>query len=293
MKLRIKRINEETRTVSGFTEFTHNGKDSLMETDENNDVTKSFFKGKYSIEFFTYSKTINDLYNFTKNTNSTIYKSLSNFYKEHSKLLLSDKAKSLKPIFITKTNKDDKKELLSVAAYSISKSNSSIAHLLVSDLDYNGQNSKEIYNYIVDTIAEKKLSKIEIIVILGEQELQQKGYYNEYEKLEPDNTNNVLLYYYKNPFYKENNNNNNNNTGFDRGDKVKDREENKDDISKDNSKLIDKKEKNKVKNNDTITNAIVKGYQQGVAGAKNNQNVVKTMYTAYDNQKKQIAKYMY
>ena len=67
MKLRIKKLNEETRTVSGFTEFTHNGKDSLMETDDTPTSASSFFKGKFTTEFFATNKSIKEVFEYTKN----------------------------------------------------------------------------------------------------------------------------------------------------------------------------------------------------------------------------------
>lgn len=297
MKLRLRKLNEETRTVSGFTEFTHNGKDSLMETDDTPSGAASFFKGKYSTEFFATNKSINDVYEYTKTKSSIVYNSLTNFYNEHKQLLTTDKSKSLKTILVTITNENKERTLLAVAAYLLKKDDNSISHILVSDVNFDEQKSKEIYGYIVDVIAEKKLSKIEEIVVLGEKKLEQKGFFVNYKKL-TESSITASLYIYKNPFYKEATNNAKNGDGFDRGDKVDNNKKGAttshltaDDISKDNSKLTDKKDK--VNNSDSILKAAVKGYQQGVSSATNNQNVFKSMYTAYDNQRKGAERYMY
>lgn len=294
MKLRIKKVNEETRTVSGFTEFIHNGKNSLMEIDDTPSNAISFFKGKYDTEFFSINKSIGEVYEYIKNKSAIVYNSLTDFYNEHKQLLTTEKSKSLKVVIVTITNENKEKELLAIAAYLLKKEDNSISHLLVSDVNFNGEKSNEIYNYIVDIISEKKLSKIEEIVILGDKKLEQKGYFANYKKL-TDSGITASLYIYKNPFYKDTTNNKKE-VGFDRSDKVENKKSNTnhltaDDISKDNSKLTDKKDK--VNKEDSILKAAVKGYQQGITSATNNQNVLKTMYTAYDNQRKNADRYMY
>ena len=148
MKLRLRKLNEETRTVSGFTEFTHNGKNSLMETDDTPSGAASFFKGKYSTEFFATNKSINDVYEYTKNKSSIVYNSLTNFYNEHKQLLTTDKSKSLKTILVTINNENKERELLAVAAYILKKEDNAVSHILVSDINFNEQKSKEIYGYI-------------------------------------------------------------------------------------------------------------------------------------------------
>lgn len=292
MKLRIKKVNEETRTVSGFTEFTHNGKDSLMENGNND--KQLFYSGKDLIKFLQYKKGFKELCNLIKEKNITsIYKSLIEFKNEHNIFLTSDNEKNLTPIIITKTN--DKKEdvILAICAFTKSKKSDDVAHILLSNLDYKGGNSKEIYNYIIDVICEKKLSKIKDIVILGIKSLENAGYYSKYEKIK-DNNISVLIYKYSNPYYKEEytTSTNNKKEAFNRNDK----EKYDDDISKDKSLLTDKKDKKqqvKPKDDNGIIKVIGRGISQGVNGANSNKYMVNTMYNAYDNEKKNNAKYMY
>lgn len=298
MKLRIKKVNEEIRTVSGFTEFTHAGKESLMENNDND--RQLFYNGKNSINFLQYKKSFKELCSIIKDEKiMSIYNSLIEFKKEHSAFLTEENEKKLTPIIITKINDKKEENILAICAYAKSTKTDNLAHILLSNLNYNGQNSKEIYNYIVDVICEKKLSKIEEIAILGISSLESAGYYSKYEKANRSQVN-VLIYKYTNPFYKEDNSSSTKNKqAFDRSDKEKNTN---DDISKDNSKLTDKKDKKdkntnqnatKNKNNNGILKVIKKGVEQGISGANSNKYMISTMYTAYDNEKKNDSRYMY
>ena len=89
MKLRIKKssnVNEETRTVSGFMEFTRNGKDSINETSDGNDY-QNFYTGKYSLEFSIYKKDLSSIVEYIKEKTEKVYNSLKNFASNHKKFI--------------------------------------------------------------------------------------------------------------------------------------------------------------------------------------------------------------
>ena len=300
MKLRIKKssnVNEETRTVSGFMEFTHNGKDSINETTDGNDY-QNFYTGKYSLEFSIYKKDLSSIVEYIKENVENVYNSLKNYTNEHKKFIEAYKSK-LKIVVISKSTKDSSKELIGVCFYTPNSKYTDTAYILLPDVNVKEYN-KDIYNYIIDVLAEKKLSNVQYLVILGDNELGSKEYYKKYEKIE---TNEQLLYLYINPYFNETKNtqkeeNKDNNNGFDRSNSTNKNNGNKqigsglDDISKDNSKLTDKREKEKG-NNDGIISAAIRGAKVGIDATNNQSNFIKATYNAYQQEKNNVKKYMY
>lgn len=291
----MKFINEETRTVSGFTEFIHNGKTSIME-DTPNEISvfdKKTLKNFHNAHSIVFSEYVYDFYNFcvsidnmeNKKDKSIAFNSFIKLCFEDNKNIFNDKITNItKGIYLYKLNIN---EPFAYGGYFIINNT---GYIFISKINLSGEKSIEKYNAIIDIIAEKKLSKMPHLKIIGTKEMVNEKFFEKYKQSE-DNPN---IFIYDNPFYIKNNNktkkeDNDEKTAFNRENKVK---EPKDTISTDKSSLIDKKEKKKKEDNsNSIVKSAAHGYQKGINAANSNANFLKTIYNAYKEEKNKNKSY--
>lgn len=282
----MKKINEETRTVSGFTEFTHNGKNSIMEDDTTTQITldkKNIknFHNAHSIVFAEFTQSFKNFYNAIKNIEekkeSIAYKSLINILKENKNIFNDKLLIDIKPIYIYRL------DIKNPYAYGGFFINNNTPYIFISKLNLDSDKLIETYNAIIDILSEKKFIKMPILKIIGSNEMIEEKYFEKYKQSE-DNPN---IFSYDNPFYTKTNNKEKKKEttqkiAFDRENKTNE-PENK--ISTDKSTFLDKKEKNKKEKTNSIAKTVANGYKKGINGAKNNANFLKTIYNAYRDER--------
>lgn len=281
-------LKEETRTVSGFSEFVHNGKESIMENDEKTELifnkteTQNFSQEK-NILIQKYKGDIKKFLEKIKSyTNENIcITTLKDILSQHVDLILSSN-KNI-PLIIKRI--DNENQSAKVIALGLISINSSV-YITISQIDFNGDNLQEIYKDILDILLRKNLSKIEKINLLVNETLISENYIPE----EFEESDNELIYtcinnnfikkeksYLK--FNKEDNNDNSSNK--------RNKKNTNDEIEDDNSVLITKSDKNKNKDNTTsLPSAIKTGIHKGWDNASSSKGILKTMRDTYDTIRK-------
>ena len=283
-------LKEETRTVSGFSEFVHNGKESIMENDEKTELiynkteTQNFSQEK-NILIQKYKGDIKKFLEKIKSyTNENIcISSLKDILSLHVDLIKSS-TKNI-PLIIKRI--DNEAQTAKVIALGLVSINNNV-YITLSQIDFNGDNLQEIYKYVLDILLRKNLVKIEKINLLVNDTLISDNYI-------PDSfeeTNNKFIYACINENFvkketsqkktkKEEDDDSSSTTK--RSSRYK-----RDEIEDDNSVLITKSDKdkhstNKNKDNTTsLPSAIKTGISNGWSDASSSKGILKTMRDTYD-----------
>lgn len=282
-------LKEETRTVSGFSEFVHNGKNSIMENDEdtqeiifdksklsNFSQEKNILIQKYKGNLNSFLETLNNL-NLPNNICINSFKHILSLHKDNI-----DTPNTIVPLVIR--NIDNEKETQKVIALGcIFLTNNKHTYLCLSQFNSNADIQQDFYNNTINILLKKNLVKIDKINLLVDEDIIDENYIP--EDFEVSN-NNEFIYYSTNKFYvkKETNTPQRRKTSDSTTNQENGRKS--DEIENDNSTLtyIEDKKKNKSKEKDksiTTKDAIKKGVEQGWDSASGNKGLLKTIRDTY------------
>lgn len=288
----MKNIKEEVRTVSGFSEFVHNGKESIMENDDNIEITfkksqlvnfsqeKDILIQKYKGSLSDFLKTLNEL----NLPNCIQIQSLKHILSVHKEILKM----SQKNISLIIRNIDNQKEIYKIIALgNLIITQDKKVYLTLSKINFNIDLDQTFYNNIIDILLKKNLLKIKNINLLVDEDIIKDNYIPEFF----NESDNKFIYTCINPYYIEKEKENNNkNKKENHANQEQDKEVSnykRDEIETDDSYLTQKNNTStepKEKNNTTsLPSAIAKGISQGWEDAKSKKGILKTIKDTYNN----------
>ena len=282
-------LKEETRTVSGFSEFVHNGKTSIMENDDDKkEITfdksklsnfsqeKNILIQKYKGNLNSFLESLNNL-NLPNNICINSFKHILSIHKDNIGI-----PNTIVPLVIRNIdNEKETQKIIGLGCIFLTKDKHT--YLCLSQINSNGDTQQVFYNNTLNILLKKNLVKIENINLLVDEDIVNENYIPEDFEVSNDNE---FIYYSTNQFYvkKETNTPQRRKTSDNTSNQENGRKD--DEIENDNSTLtyIEDKKKNKSKEKEksiTTKDAIKKGVEQGWDSASSNKGLLKTIRDTY------------